>query len=313
LVERLPAGGRAPGADRQSELAAAVALLRFQTDGLEADLNTAFAETKNFNKREELEPALSPLLARALDDTALVAELTGPTVDQTAYRAAVRKAVDANKALWSALLDQEDAMLRSREEGDLDRRRFALTAVFVALLASLLLMSWVARRISRSVGAVAAAAEQLEAGNLSSRARVRSRDEVGVMASAFNAMAESLEGLVTQVVSASEEVASSATELNSAAAQLATTTTVQSTSVTETSGTIEDLARASASIAETVDEVAAQAAETRNNLEQAEGDLGRRDRRGHSGRDERHGHVDGKGSQADAGRLGPALGGDRWS
>ena len=43
--------------------------------------------------------------------------------------------------------------------------------------------------------------------------------------------------------------------------------------MTEASATTEELARASASIAETVDEVAAQSSETRDNLEQAESDI----------------------------------------
>ena len=143
-----------------------MSLLRFQADGLEADLNAAFAETKNFNENEQLEPALAPLLTRALDATRSVAGVTASTVDQAAYIAAVRGAIDANSALWSALLDQQDVMLGSREDRDLERRRFALTAVGVALVVAMLLTLWVARRISRNVGAVAAAAEQLAAGDL---------------------------------------------------------------------------------------------------------------------------------------------------
>jgi len=93
------------------------------------------------------------------------------------------------------------------------------------------------------------------------------------MADAFNAMAESLQRLVGEVIAASEQVSSSATQLNSAADELAATTTEQSAAVTEASATTEELARASATIAETVEGVAAQAAETHENLEQAERDI----------------------------------------
>jgi methyl-accepting chemotaxis protein len=54
---------------------------------------------------------------------------------------------------------------------------------------------------------------------------------------------------------------------------LAATTTQQSAAVTQASATTEELARASSAIADTVDEVAGQAAETRANLEQAEHDI----------------------------------------
>jgi len=135
------------------------------------------------------------------------------------------------------------------------------------------LTSIVARRLSRNIGAVAGSARDFAAGDLSTRAPVRSGDEVGVMALSFNAMADSLESLVDQLVSASDEVSISATQLNSAADQLAATTTEQSAAVTEASATTEELARASASIADTVDAVALQTGETRDNLEQAERDI----------------------------------------
>ncbi|MBV8949348.1 MAG: hypothetical protein JOZ99_00615 [Actinobacteria bacterium] len=72
---------------------------------------------------------------------------------------------------------------------------------------------------------------------------------------------------------ASMEVNASASELSSSSEELAATTTQQSAAVTQASATTEELARASASIAETVDGVAAQAAETRDSLEQAEADI----------------------------------------
>jgi methyl-accepting chemotaxis protein len=262
-----------PAADVSAQLAGMVALLRYQSDGLAIDLDTAYAETSKFNDNDELKPALTPLLTKANAATTKVAEVTNPGVNPSAHASAVREAVEAHASLWTELLAQQDTMLESRKDGDLGRRRFALTVVGLVLVAAVLLTLWVARRISRNVSAVADAAGLLAAGDLGTRATVRSRDEVGAMATSFNAMAESLHRLVTQVVTASEQVASSATQLSSAADELAATTTEQSAAVTEASATTEELARASAAIAETVDVVAAQAAETRDNLEQAESDI----------------------------------------
>jgi methyl-accepting chemotaxis protein len=165
-------------------------------------------------------------------------------------------------------------MLAARRDTQLASRQFAFTAVLVALLIAVLLTLWLARRISHNVGAVATAAEGLADGDLGQRAKVRTDDEIGAMAKSFNAMAENLDALVTQVAAASEAVTSSATDLNTAAEELAATTTEQSAAVTEASATAEELARASASIADTVDQISAQAGETRDNLEQAEGDIG---------------------------------------
>ncbi|MBV8957521.1 MAG: cache domain-containing protein, partial [Actinobacteria bacterium] len=82
-----------------------------------------------------------------------------------------------------------------------------------------------------------------------------------------------LRALADSSRSASTEVTSAAAELSASSEELAATTTEQSAAVTEASATTEELARASGSIADTVDEVAAQSAETRDNLEQAEADI----------------------------------------
>jgi methyl-accepting chemotaxis protein len=65
----------------------------------------------------------------------------------------------------------------------------------------------------------------------------------------------------------------SATDLSSASEELAATTAQQTTAVAQSSATLEELARTSASIAETVDQVAAQAIETGENLGEAERDI----------------------------------------
>jgi len=272
-IDQLSADAARVTTGQQTKLAGDVALLRFHVKDLTTDLETAFAETKNFNRNSELQPTLAPLLTRATEATTAALDLTRPSVDRTAYRIAVRDAIDANTSLWSSLFDQEDKMLRSRVSSDLDRRQLQIIAVAIALLPSGLLTVWVARGISINVARVAGAASRLAAGDLTSRAHVHSRDEVGVMASSFNTMAGNLEDLVDRLASASKEVSSSATRLNASAEQLAATTTEQSAAVTQASATTEELARASASIADTVDSVASQASATRTNLAQAEGDI----------------------------------------
>jgi methyl-accepting chemotaxis protein len=68
-------------------------------------------------------------------------------------------------------------------------------------------------------------------------------------------------------------IRSNADQLSTAVQLLAATTADQSSGVAETSATMEELARAAASIADTVDHVAGQAGTTRDNLEQAQADI----------------------------------------
>ena len=69
------------------------------------------------------------------------------------------------------------------------------------------------------------------------------------------------------------EVNSAAAVLSASSDELAATTIQQNAAVTQASATTEELARASAAIADTVDDVARQAADTRDNLEEAEADI----------------------------------------
>ncbi len=272
-VDALPSDGSSASPEQRAAIAGDVALLRENFDALKTDLDTAYAVTKDFNKNGDLQSVLAPLMTRADEPTRKVLDTAGTNVSRTTFDESVRASVDANAALWTGLLDQEALMLRSRLDGDMSRRVVALSLVAASLCFSVVLTTIVARRLSRNIGAVASSARTLAAGDLSSRAPVRSGDEVGIMATSFNAMADSLEALVDQLVRASDEVSIAATQLNSAADQLAATTTEQSAAVTEASATTEELARASASIADTVDAVASQTGETRLNLEQAESDI----------------------------------------
>ena len=255
------------------ELGSESGLLKYQLDGLASDLQTAYDTTADFNHGTDLKPSLSPLGKDAADTSSKALKQAVASPDPSAFDATVRDAIDAHTALWAAQFDQEDKLLHTRLNGFLSQRRSAFTLVSIALLLAIGLTLWVTRQISRRVGNVATAASSLAGGDLSARADAKGSDEVRVLADSFNAMAQSLDDLVSQVASASVEVARSATQLNTAAEELAATTTEQSASVTEASATTEELARASASIATTVDDVAAQAAETRSNLEQAEADI----------------------------------------
>jgi hypothetical protein len=82
-----------------------------------------------------------------------------------------------------------------------------------------------------------------------------------------------LRTLAGQTSTAGVQVNSAAAELSASSDELAATTTQQSAAVTQATATTEELARASAAIADTVDEVARQTAETRDNLERAEADI----------------------------------------
>jgi methyl-accepting chemotaxis protein len=82
-----------------------------------------------------------------------------------------------------------------------------------------------------------------------------------------------LRGVARPLQAAGADVKGNADQLSTAVEQLAATTAEQSSGVAETSATMEELARSAASIADTVNDVNAQADTTRVNLEQAWQDM----------------------------------------
>jgi methyl-accepting chemotaxis protein len=128
----------------------------------------------------------------------------------------------------------------------------------------------VSLRITRPVERLAAAARTIARGDLATRVRPSGALEVRELGESFNLMVESLSSLIGRVRQASTELGESATRLFAASSQMATTTTQQSSAAEETSASMEELARTSARIAESIERVAARATITRENLAQAQ-------------------------------------------
>jgi methyl-accepting chemotaxis protein len=123
---------------------------------------------------------------------------------------------------------------------------------------------------TRPIAALSRAASSVEAGDLSARVNLSGGAEVRRLGDAFNAMVERLGSVMSRLRG---EVTDSAGSLSAAAEQLASATLEQTTAATATSASMEEVARTSASIADTVDRVAIQAGEAQTNLELAQADL----------------------------------------
>jgi methyl-accepting chemotaxis protein len=149
-------------------------------------------------------------------------------------------------------------------------------AVIIVLIGTLLAFAVslaLAARTTRPIRLLTDAARRAAGGDLAARVRPEGSIELKTLGESFNAMLGTSQRLVTSVTGAGIEVNSAAAELSASSDELAATTTQQSAAVTQATSTTEELARASAAIADTVDDVASQTAETKDNLEQAEADI----------------------------------------
>jgi methyl-accepting chemotaxis protein len=123
---------------------------------------------------------------------------------------------------------------------------------------------------TRPLTALSRAAASVEAGDLTARVHLKGGGEVRQLGDTFNAMLERLGGVLFRLRG---EVTESAGKLSAVSEQLASATLEQTTAATATSASMEEVARTSAAIADTVDRVAIQAGEVQANLELAQTDL----------------------------------------
>ena len=148
--------------------------------------------------------------------------------------------------------------------------RQTLLAEIVGALLMIAFAVILTRFTIRPILALSRAADQVEAGDLRVRVGLKGGREVRHLGLAFNAMVDRLSGVLFRLRG---EVTESAAKLSAVAEQLASATFEQTTAATATSASMEELSRSSAAVAETVDRVASQAAETQTNLELAQTDL----------------------------------------
>jgi methyl-accepting chemotaxis protein len=229
-------------------------------------------------------------MGKVADDTALLAAgalsttiVNGATRDSDrTHQPGVARFTDATGQDIIGGYDQVDDLgwvLIGQERADVLlapvtalRHRALLIVILGGVLAAFVsvALAWATTRPVRRLTEVA---RKVAGGELTARADPSGSSELIVLAESFNAMLTTCQQLVEQVTRAGTHVNSAAAELSASSDELAATTTQQSAAITQATATTEELARASTAIADTVDDVARQTAETRQNLEQAEADI----------------------------------------
>ena len=151
-----------------------------------------------------------------------------------------------------------------------DQARWTLLAETAGALLMIAFAIILTRFTIRPIVALSRAAARAEAGDLTVRVGVKGGGEVRHLGVTFNAMVERLSGVLFRLRG---EVTESASKLSAVAEQLAAATFEQTTAATATSASMEEVARSSAAVAETIGRVAMQATEAQANLELAQTDL----------------------------------------
>jgi methyl-accepting chemotaxis protein len=211
--------------------------------------------------------SLSVKAEGALVDKAL---RTGPGSVQTSdYRNhAVFAGYSAATNLGLVVIASTDVAVALAPAYALARLTLAILIVGTLLIVGLAII--LARFTIRPITTLSHVAELAEAGDLSVRVSLEGGREMHLLGAAFNGMLQRLNLVLTRLQG---EVAESATKLSEVADRLASATLEQTTAATATSASMEEVARTSGAIADSVDRVAIQAGEAQTNLELAQTDL----------------------------------------
>ena len=135
-----------------------------------------------------------------------------------------------------------------------------VVSVFLGLLISFVLVT----SINKPVKALIDTSVPISNGDLTQRVAIKSKDELGLMANAFNDIVKTMNNIITQVRMSANKVASSAQEMSSSSEEMNATTQEVSTAITKVSKgaetqaqrideTFETMEKASASIKQMVD------------------------------------------------------------
>ncbi|MBI5854524.1 MAG: MCP four helix bundle domain-containing protein, partial [Nitrospirae bacterium] len=117
-----------------------------------------------------------------------------------------------------------------------------LTGMILGGIALGLFLGWViARMISRGLAQVNDVAQKAAQGDLTKRAAIDTKDELGTMGAAINAMMESIAKVVGEVRRGTEQVSSASAQISSGNQDLSQRTSEQASALEETSSAMEQM------------------------------------------------------------------------
>lgn len=129
-----------------------------------------------------------------------------------------------------------------------------IAVVLVAMLMALILGLAISRIIGNPVKKLVGAAEMIANGDLNVTVDDESKDEVGILASAFKRMAENLNEVMFNINNASEQVASGSRQVSDSSIALSQGATEQASSIEELTASLEEISSQTKQNADSADQ-----------------------------------------------------------
>ncbi len=138
-----------------------------------------------------------------------------------------------------------DIAKKSRQAAEKIYRTTLIPVVILtagAILIVIILLGYMRSSISRPIKELVVRTRELGEGraDLTKRLKVKSRDELGILADLFNKWIDRIQGIILQVKSGSSQMLNSIEDIAQGSQELATRSNQQAVSITETSTTLEE-------------------------------------------------------------------------
>jgi methyl-accepting chemotaxis protein len=151
-----------------------------------------------------------------------------------AYQASMRELVKIQR-------DRVDALSAEIQQIKVDSRRTVMLLGALVLAFGIACAWWLTQGITRPVRAAVAMARRVAAGDLSSRAQVTSKDEIGELQVALQQMNDQLLALVGDIRTGADAIATASSEIAAGNLDLSARTEEQAGSLEETASSMEEL------------------------------------------------------------------------
>lgn len=117
-----------------------------------------------------------------------------------------------------------------------------IAVIAVAMLAAVSLGIFVSNIISKPMAKLAAAADRIADGDLDVQVDINTREEIGMLANAFNKMADNLNEVITNINLAADQVAAGAKQVSDSSMDLSQGAAEQASTIEELTASLEEIA-----------------------------------------------------------------------
>lgn len=246
----------------KGQLQSKIGLIRANLSGSQIDLNKAFEAGKakeDLTTRTALEgpfknydDTVNTFLTYVENKIIKSTEMPG---DSKELEDLGQKAVASSFQMWDAVIPQINRLLEIRKN-ELFHKLYLRIGILLAIsLSGFIFGIWVMIGINTPLKNLIMTSRRMAEGDLSARADITSNDELGLLATGFNKMAQSVQEIVNQLKN-------SVVLLSGYSAEIASATKEQETTITEQEVTTKEIA----STAKGIYEVAKELASTMSNV-----------------------------------------------